>query len=91
VNFVSSPPSSARRKRSASGTPAFRPGTGTRERIRSFLTCSGEANGFRERYSATRPATCGAAIEVPFHFSYPPPGTVESTSYPGAYTSTEEP
>ena len=40
--------------------------------------------GAADHISATVPATCGAAIEVPLKPAYPPPGTLERTFTPGA-------
>ena len=45
------------------------------------------APGWPTTSARPRPATCGAAIEVPVSAPYPPPGSADTTSTPGATTS----
>ena len=40
-------------------------GVATAEARMAFLISSAEAAGFSDAYSATAPATCGVAIDVP--------------------------
>src|SRR5215216_2464608 len=53
----------------------------------SLFTRDGKA----ARTSAASPATIGAAIDVPLHVPYRPPGTVLRIACPGAATWTHEP
>ena len=48
------------------------------------------APGAAERSRAKAPATCGDAIDVPFHVTNPPPGTDELTEEPGAKSVKKE-
>ena len=48
------------------------------------------APGAAERSRAKAPATCGDAIDVPFHVTNPPPGTDELTEEPGAKSVRKE-
>src|SRR5262245_37174232 len=50
--------------------------------VASTSRCS---SALADQSSATVPATCGAAIDVPLNHEYPP-GTLEKTSTPGADT-----
>jgi hypothetical protein len=49
------------------------------------------SHGARDRTSAAWAATCGAAIDVPDHLAYVPPGNGPTTSDPRAATSTQTP
>src|SRR5690606_4095531 len=42
------------------------------------------SDGAADHISATAPATCGEAIDVPVNAAYPPPGTDERTATAGA-------
>src|SRR5690242_21040183 len=61
--------------------------TGAPVVISADLTCAGVHVGCRCSRTATAPATCGAAMLVPLSVAYPPSGTDEATSSPGAVTS----
>ena len=59
----------------------------TVERMRALISAAVSCGSWAAT-SATRPVTCGAAIEVPVLGPYPPPGFVLRMSVPGAATST---
>src|SRR5712691_4024644 len=73
----------------ASLPPRASPATGFPVRTRADLTCATVQVGCRWSSSAAAPATCGAAMLVPFLDSHEPSraGTDESTFTPGAVTS----
>ena len=56
-----------------------------------FLTCCGVKLGFASNISDATAATTGDAIEVPVILMYLPPGTVLTTSTPGAKISNVSP
>ncbi len=56
-------------------------------RMRSVVSTSPRSRGLADHISATTPATCGAAADVPSLVRQPPPGQAEVIAIPGASTS----